>query len=70
MNAVAGSGISSMSLSLMAAQAADARSVKAETFLERFELQLRDGVGHVVPQTGKVGEAQISLLGVVLFSKF
>jgi hypothetical protein len=49
---------------------ADARTVKAVPFLERFLAQLVNRVGDVVPQARDIAEPQVNLLGIVFLGEF
>ena len=49
---------------------ADGTAVKAESILEGALFQFADGITHVLPQAGKIGESQIENFGVVLIGKF
>jgi hypothetical protein len=49
---------------------ADGAAVEAESFLEGALFQFADGITHVLPKAGKIGETQIENFGVVLVGKF
>ena len=59
MKAVSATGRTSMSDSLMADPAADAGAVEAQALLEGLFVEFLGGDGEVLPQAGKVHEAQI-----------
>ena len=50
--------------------AANGRTVHAEALFKRGLAELVDGVGNVVPKSGKIREAQIQQLDVVLLHEF
>ena len=49
--------------------AANRGAVHAKAFFERRFAQLLDGIGNMVPETGKVGETEVEQLDSVLFDK-
>ena len=69
MNAVLASGISSMSLSLIAAQPRMLDPSMPNPSCEGIFRQLGDRIGNVMLQAGDVGESQIELLRFVLLGK-
>ena len=50
--------------------AANGRAVHAEALFERGLAELVDGIGNVMPKSGKVREAQVQQLDVVLLHEF
>ena len=70
MKAVVGSGISSMSLSLIAAQPRMLEPSMPKPSSKVSSSSWRDRVGNVLLQTGQVGEAQVQLLDVMLLGVF
>ena len=70
MKAVVGSGNQQHVAFVDRRPAANAGSVDAEAFFEGIFVELADGIGNVLLQTGQIGEAQVELLGFVFLGVF